>query len=248
MSALEVEFYNLLTTSASRWTTLLIEGRTWANFDIQTFVWHTTIERLRANGARIATFQRADADETETPEIEAAVARVERAETWSLWVTPERRRAKYQVGEELVDVVMEGSTFWSNGHGRSITNGGNKNHGHGQGDGQNLIRTPEYAGLLQVVELSEGTQIGRQTIDAKVLILDSEDPDLGPVLHGLTIGDADFLELRVDRERGVILSGSSWFQGVIYRVLEMTNVEFDPCFANTAFSIEPEFGTEWTLT
>jgi hypothetical protein len=246
MSALEVEFYNLLTTSESRWTTLLIEGRTWANFDIQTFAWQTKNDRLRANGARIATFRRADSNENEAPEIEAAVAQVERDETWSLWVTPERRRAKFKVGDELVDVVIEGSTYWSNGHGRSITNGGNKNHSHGQGDGHNMIRTPDYAGLLKVMEISEGTQVGRQTIDAKAKILDDGDLELGPGLHGLTIGDADFLELRIDRERGVVLSASSWFQGIVYRILEVTNVEFDPGFASTAFRIEPEFGSEWT--
>lgn len=248
MSALEVEFFNLLTTSQSRWTTLLIEGRTWFNFDIQRSAWQNEIDRLRANGARIATFQRAESSETEAPETDAVVAPVERTEAWSLWVTPERRRAKFEVGGRQVDVVIEGPTFWSNGPDQSFTNGGRKNHSHGQGDGQNMIRTTEFAGLLQVVELSAGTHIGRQTIDAKVIVLESEDPHLGPVMHGLTIGDADFLELRVDRERGVVLSASSWLQGVVYRILEVTKVEFDPDFAQDAFSIEPEFGTEWSTT
>jgi hypothetical protein len=200
---------------------------------------------MRANGARIATFQRADANEAEAAETSPAAVPVDHEEKWRLWVSPERRRAKFHVGDDLVDVVIEGSTFWSNGHGRSITNEGRKNYSHGQGDGQNLIRTQEFAGLLQVVEISEGMQIGRHTINAKVIILDKEDPELGPGLHGLTIGDADFLELRVDRERGVVLSASSWLEGVVYRILEVTKVEFDPDFAEDAFTIEPEFGTEW---
>jgi hypothetical protein len=245
MSALEVEFFDLLTTSEARWTTLLIEGRTWINFDIQRVAWQTEIDRLKTGGIAIATFRRADANETEAPESDAASAPVDHEETWSLWVTPESRRAKFEVGDRRVDVVIEGSTFWSNGLGRSFTNGGSKNHSHGQGDGRNLIRTQEYSRLLQIVELAEGTQIERQTIDAKVIISKSEDPDLGPVLHGLTIGDADFLELRVDRERGVVLSASSWFQGVIYRIVEVTKVEFDLNFDKNAFRIEPEFDTEW---
>jgi hypothetical protein len=248
MSALEVEFFNLLTTSETRWATLHIEGRTWFNFDIQRVAWQTKNDRLRANGARIATFQRADANRNEAAETVPAAAPVDHEETWSLWVSPQRRRAKYKVGDDLVDVVIEGSTFWSNGRGQSITNEGRKDHSHGQGDGHNLIRTLDFAGLLHVEELSEGMQIGRHTINAKVTILEKEDPELGPGLHGLTIGDADFLELRVDRERGVVLSASSWLQGAVYRILEVTKVEFDPDFADDAFGIEPEFGTEWTST
>jgi len=246
MSALDSEFFNLLETSESRWTTLFIEGRTWINIDVQSLAWQANIDRMKAAGARIAMFQRSDSNENEASRTDMAVEPVDHEETWSLWVTPERRRAKFEVGDHPVDVVIEGSTFWSNGLGRSFTNGGKENHGHGQGDGQNLIRTAEYAGLLHVVELAEGMSIGRHTIDAKVTILDDEDPERGRGLHGLTIGDADFLELSVDRERGVVLSASSWLQGAIYRILEMTKVEFDPNFASDVFKIEPEFGTAWT--
>jgi hypothetical protein len=246
MSALEVEFFNLLATSETRWTTLKIEGRTWFNFDTQRLAGQINVERQIANGARIAMFQRADSDEDDASETEIAPTPVDYDETWSLWVTPERRRAKFSVGDHRVDVVIEGSTFWSNGLDRSFTNHGLKNHGHGQGDGQHLIRTPEYVGRLQAVELSEGTTIGRPTIDARLTILDAENFEFSPGLHGLTIGDADFLELSVDRERGVVLSASSWLHGAIYRVVEMTNVEFDIHFAPDAFRIQPEFGTEWT--
>jgi hypothetical protein len=255
MSVLESEFFNLLETSESRWTTLLVEGRTWINFDAQNFAWQAKIDRMRANGARIGTFgphiatsKRSDSNDNEAPGTDIAVEPVDHEETWSLWAAPERRRAKFEVGDDLVDVVIEGSTFWSNGHGRSITNGGKKNHGHGQGDGQNLIQTAEFAGLLHVVKMSECMRIGRHTIDAKVTILDDENPKRGQGLHGLTIGDAESLDLSVDRERGVVLIASSWFQGAIYRIVEMTNVVFDPNFAPDLFTIEPEFGKEWTST
>jgi hypothetical protein len=58
-------------------------------------------------------------------------------------------------------------------------------------------------------------RLGRHTIHAQVTILDDEDPERGPGLHGLTIGDAESLELSVDRERGVVLIASSWLQGAI---------------------------------
>lgn len=247
MSALETEFFNLLETSESRWTALFIEGRTWFNIEVQSFAWQAKIDRMKANGA-IATFRRSDSDENEASGTAIVVEPVDHEETWRLWATPEKRRAKFEVGNELVDVVIEGSTFWSNGHGRSITNGGKANYGHGQGDGQNLIRTAKYAGLLHVVELSEGMRIGRHTIEARVTIVDNEDPHRVPVLHGLTIGDAEVLELSVDRERGVVLCASSQFQGAIYRIVEITEVEFDPNFDLDVFKIEPEFGTEWVST
>ena len=248
MSALESEFFNLLETSESRWTALLIEGRTWFNVEVQSFARRAEIDRMKANGAGIATFRRSDSDENEVSATAIVVEPVDHEETWCLWATPEKRRAKFKVGNELVDVVIEGSTFWCNGLGRSFTNGGRANFSAGQGDGQNLIRTAEYAWLLHVVELSEGMRIGRHTIEAKVTILDDQDPHRVPVLHGLTIGDAEVLELSVDRERGVVLSASSKFQGVIYRIVEITEVEFDPNFDLDVFKIEPEFGTEWAST
>jgi hypothetical protein len=246
MLELEVEFNNLLVSSASRWTELLIEGRTWTNIALQNSAWQANIDRMRANGAAIAIFQSSDSDDNESVGANARVEPLIREQTWSLWVTPERRRARFVVGDEIVDVVIEGSTFWSNGNGRSFTNGGRKNSSHGQGDGQNLLRTADYVGRLRVAELTDGTKCGRPTLDAKVEILDNSGPEFGPDLHGLTIGDADYLELSVDRERGVLLSASSWLRGDVYRIVEMTRVEFDPNFDPDAFIIQPEFGTQWT--
>jgi hypothetical protein len=248
MSALETEFFNLLETSESRWTALFIEGRTWFNIEVQMFAWQAQIDREEANGARIATFRRSDSDKNEASGTAIVIEPVDHEETWRLWANRERRRAKFEVGNELVDVVFEGSTFWSNGLGRSITNGGKANYSHGQGDGQNMIRTAEYAGVLHVVELSEGMRIGRHTIEARVTIVDNEDLGRVPVLHGLTIGDAEVLDLSVDRERGVVLSASSQFHGVTYRIVEITEVEFDPNFDLDVFKIEPECGTEWVST
>jgi hypothetical protein len=248
MSALETEFFNLLETSESRWTALFIEGRTWFNVEVQRSAWQAQMDRMKAQGAGFAKLRRSDSDENEASATALEVEPVDHEETWCLWVTPEKRRAKFEVGDELVDVVFEGPTFWSNGQGRSITNGGKANYGHGQGDGQNLIRTAEYSRLVRVAELSEGMRIGRHTIEAKVTILNDKNRKRGQGLHGLTIGDAELLELSVDRERGVVLSASSRFHGVIYRTLEIERVAFDPNFDLDVFKIEPEFGAHWVST
>jgi hypothetical protein len=248
MSALETEFTNLLETSESRWSALFIEGRTWFNFEVQRYAAQAETDRNEARGARFAEFRRSDSEKNDASGAARVVEPVDHEETWRLWVTAEKRRAKYQVGNELVDVVIEGSTFWSNGHGRSITNGGDANYSHGQGDGRHLLRTVEYAGVLHVVELSEGMRIGRRTIEARVTIVGDDDPHRVPVLHGLTIGVSELLELSVDRERGVVLRASSHFQGTVYRIVEITHIKFDPHFDVEVFTIEPEFGTKWVST
>jgi hypothetical protein len=66
---------------------------------------------MRANGAAIAIFQSSDSDDNESVGANARVEPLIREQTWSLWVTPERRRARFVVGDEIVDVVIEGSTF-----------------------------------------------------------------------------------------------------------------------------------------
>jgi hypothetical protein len=248
MSALETEFFDLLQTSESRWTTLFIQGRTWVDIDLQNLASQAQINRLRANGARFATFQRSESDSKGNSESAGNVEPLDREETWRLWAAPGRRRANFLVGKDPVDVVIEGSTFWSNGHGRSITNGGKANYGHGQGDGGNLIRAADYVELLQVMALSEGMRIGRHTIDARVATLENDDHERGPGLHGLTIGDPEVLELSVDRERGVVLSASSWFHDSLFRIVEITGVEYDPNFDLDIFTIEPKYSTEWIQT
>ncbi|MFI5035858.1 MAG: hypothetical protein ACHQFZ_06600 [Acidimicrobiales bacterium] len=246
MSELEREFGGLLETSESRWATIMVEGRTWVDADVQSRAWQAMIDRENKHGVSRAVFLRSHFARGGATRSQPAVEPAEHEETWCLWVTPDVRRAKFEVGGEIIDVVIEGSTFWSNGHGRSITNGGKQNVGHGQGDGENLIRTPDYCRLLHVEGVSEGTRLGRHTIEAKTSIGDDTDPFRGRGLHGLTTGAPELLELSVDRERGVVLSASSWFSGMIYRVVEMTEVEFDPEFAPEVFRITPKFSSQWT--
>jgi hypothetical protein len=241
MSALEAELLNLLETSASRWTTLKIEGRTWIDIEVQNLAWAAHWDRMKANGASFAMLRNSKSGNNAATETANMVQPREMQETWRLWASPQKRRAQFVVGDDIVDVVIEGSTFWSNGHGRSITNGGKKNFGHGQGDVQNLIETAEYAQLLHVAEISEGIMFGRRTIDAKVTILEEEGHIRGRGVHGLTIGDPEFIELSVDRERGVVLSASSWFNSAPYRIVEMTKCEFDHVFARDVFEIKPDF-------
>lgn len=246
MSMLEGEFFNLLSTSESRWTTLVLEGRTWIDLERSRRAWQAQINRMQASGEGFAVL-RSKSTKDQVAEAPNKVEPAELDNSWSLRVSPERRRAKFVVGDGPVDVVIEGPTFWSNGFGRSFTNGGRENVGHGQGEGQYLIETADYAPLLRVEEISEGMRLGRHTIEAKVTTLENTSSERGRDLHGLTTGDADYLELSIDRERGIALSVSSWYQGAVYRKVEVSRVEFDPIFAPEAFRIEPQFGDRWSL-
>ncbi len=245
MSTLEEEFFNLLSTSESRWTTLLLEGRTWIDLEVSRRAWQAEIERMHATGERFAVF-RSNPSEDTVAETSTRAQPAELDNSWSLWVSPEMRRAKFVVGDGPVDVVIEGPTFRSNGFGRSFTNGGRENVGHGQGEGQYLIETADYAPLLRVEEISEGMRLGRHTIEAKVTTLENTSPERGRDLHGLTTGDADYLKLSIDRERGIVLRVSSWYREAVYRRVEITRVEYDPIFAPEVFRIEPLFGDQWT--
>ena len=201
---------------------------------------------MQATGERFAVL-RSNSSEDEVADAPLKVEPAELDISWRLWASPERRRAMFVVGDGSVDVVIEGSTFWSNGFGRSFTNGGRENVGHGQGEGQYLMETSDYAPLLRVEEISEGLRLGRHTIEARVTTLENTSSERGRDLHGLTTGDADYLELSIDRERGIVLRVSSWYREAVYRRVEITRVEYDPFFAPEVFRIEPRFGDQWTL-
>lgn len=242
----EGETARLLETSETRWTTVKVDGRTWFDPDLQRRAWRAQTEREASRGARFAPFQRSGAarrDDLDSDELSEPHVRVQ---TWSIWVTPTQRRASFVVGHGSVDVVFDGPTFWSNGSDRSITNGGNRNVGHGQGDGQYLVETHDYPPLLRVTDESDGSRLGRSTIEAKSEIAIELEPHRLLKVHGLTTGDPDLLELSIDRERGVVLRAASWLDGRIYRIVEMTDVKFDLVFPPRAFAISPKYGPTWT--
>ncbi len=166
-------------------------------------------------------------------------------EQWQLRIAGTWRRAIFVAGRADVDVVFDGPTWWSNGHGISRTNGGTLNHGHGEGPGEHLVSTVAYPTLIEVGTASVGTRIGRETLEVKATIRRGLPRQRGRGLHGLVIGDADETHLSIDRERGVILLAKSWFKGQPYRILEMEKVAFDEPLGPETFAIAPLPGLHW---
>jgi hypothetical protein len=229
------EALNLLSTSASRWRTVRVSGHEWRSTALVSQAWKARLERQRAEGQNfsVISFGSPEARPDETDE------------EWSLQIAGPWRRAKYGAGRETIDVVFHGSTWWSNSHGFSRTNGGSLNSGHGEGAGEFLVQTADYPFLIEVEEVNTGSRLGRDALDARVTVRHGLPHRRGRGLHGLVIGDADEVLLSIDRECGVILHAASWFRGSVCRVLEMNDVTFDEPFHPKAFEITPLAGLDW---
>ena len=167
-------------------------------------------------------------------------------ETWALWLAPPWKRARFPVGGDMVEVVFRGSDWWSNGHGSSRTNvGAAAKVDHGLGYGEDLIRTADFVDFLHIQEVTEGSWIGRPVLQAQVVVRHEDAFRSSRSVHGLVLGDADRVDLAVDVERGVILRAEAWFEGSLYRILEMSEVRFDVPFSADTFELQPLPGQEW---
>jgi hypothetical protein len=231
------EFFDLLSTSPDRWTTLQISGREWRDTTICHQAWDAAIARKRASGTAVTTFTVGSRDAPEARELE---------HTWTLWLAPPWKRATFTVATETVDVVFHGTTWWGNSRGVSLSNEcpDRARSKHGLGDGEDLVRTRDYVSRLEVREIRVGSWIDRPTLDVGARAV-HHSGDRGRGLHGLIIGDADRIDLSVDRERGVLLRAASWFEGSMYRTVEALYVAFDETFPSDAFEIEPLPGQDW---
>jgi hypothetical protein len=233
------EFFDLLSTSPDRWTTLRMSGRDWRDTGISHQAWDAGIARIRASGASVTTITLGRSDVPEPPEHE---------HTWTLWLAPPWKRAIFTVATDTVDVVFHGPTWWGNSRGASISNDSPERarSKHGLGYGEDLVRTRDYVTSLEIQEIGEGSWIDRPTLDVRArAVHHSGERRRGKGLHGLIIGDADRIDLSVDRERGVILRAASWYEGSMYRTLEALDVVFDETFPSDAFKIEPLPGQSW---
>jgi outer membrane lipoprotein-sorting protein len=231
------EFFDLLTSSPDRWTTLRMSGREWRDTVLSRQAWDAAIARKQASGMTFTTFTVGRSDLPQPRELEHA---------WTLWLAPPWKRATYTVATSTVDVVFHGTTWWSNSRGvsRSSESLDPAKYGHGLGYGEDLVRTRDYVTRLEVEEIGAGSWIDRPTLEVRARAV-HRDRDRAQGLHGLIIGDADRIDLSVDRERGVILRAASWFERSMYRTVEALDVIFDETFPSDAFKIEPLPGQDW---
>jgi hypothetical protein len=79
------EFFDLLSTSPDRWTTLQISGREWQDTTICHQAWDAAIARKRASGTAVTTFTVESGNAPEARELE---------HTWTQWLAPPWKRER----------------------------------------------------------------------------------------------------------------------------------------------------------
>jgi hypothetical protein len=127
MGQMADEVVELLSTSGTRWSGLRATGREWRNAALSAKAWQAQWERRRAEGQTFTLISNQATGPRPRPE--------EYERHWSLRLAGSWERATFTAGNGEVDVVFHESTWWSNGHGVSRTNGGAANSGHGKGPG-----------------------------------------------------------------------------------------------------------------
>lgn len=156
-------------------------------------------------------------------------------ERWRLWIEqPDRRRVEFLVGQQTVTAVWLGDTWWSWSPSQgAMTNNGQTNHSHGKGPSEAIIETPALLGALTFEVLGRAQLLDREVLKAIAT------PRLLPMpsmaLHGLGSGADDYV-LSVDAERGVVLRSEARLRGKPFKVIEITEIDFDPPLPAATFA------------
>lgn len=168
----------------------------------------------------------------------------ESREPWLLWIDkPDRRRAEFKVGDELLTVVFRGDHWWSWSRSRGThTNDGRTGYGHGTGPSEGLLKTDPLSRALRVEEVSRGTLVGRNVIHLRGLPRSigtaHEHFLMTKALHPFGLGADEYL-FALDAEEGVLLRSEARTVGAPFLIIEMSEIAFNVSFAADAFVINP---------
>lgn len=148
-------------------------------------------------------------------------------EIWRLWIEqPDRRRAEFEVGQEIVTAVWMGDTWWSWSPSQgAMTNNGDPNRRHGKGPSEPLVETQALLGAVTFEFLGRADLLGREVLNARAIPHPQSMASMG-ALHGLG-SRADDYHLSVDTERGVVLRSEARLGSKPFKIIEMTEVTFD---------------------
>jgi hypothetical protein len=206
----------LLHTADTRWDTLRVAGREWRRPD-------ALLRAVVRDRPELA----GQLDLSVYPDVE---------ERWRLWMAqPEKVRAEFLVGEEMVTAVIDGNTWWSWSPAQDVrTNAGRDGSSHGTGPGEALVRPAAILPALELRVMTTIAVLGRQAFAVRALPSAAKDELMHSRLHGLGTG-ADEYELLVDAERGVLLRAEARMDGEPFRILEVQEVAFDEPFAPETF-------------
>lgn len=232
MSDLE-EVLELMRTSTERWASLRMSGFEWRHLNRFGVAWEHHVNELRKSQSVtvMSAFRSGRLEGHEPPE--------ESLERWRVWLAkPDRRRAQFQVGDEVVTAVFVGGWWWSWSPSRGfITNDGAPNHGHGFGPAEGLIDHSRQIASFDVQVDSRATFLSRPAFRVTVVPRHGGPGVFDRTLHMLGTG-ADEYRLVVDGEIGVLLRCEARFRGYAFRVIEADDFVVDEVLSERTF--EPE--------
>ena len=229
------DLLELLHSSPSLWRTLRASGTEWTEPQLYDEAYHRGLDVKRPpfthSGAKTrstsvsarstVSFAKDSSDNEPTADDSGGSA-----ETWRLWIEqPDRRRVGFDVGLEQVTAVWVGDTWWSwSPSGGSATNNGEPNVHHGKGPSEPLIETTALLAELAFEVEGRANLLGREVLKARATHRPLPTPRMA--LFGLGSGADDYL-LSVDAERGVVLRSEARLRGKPFKVIEMTEIDFD---------------------
>jgi hypothetical protein len=226
----EDDLRDVILSSDERWSSLTAAGNSWQD----------RIGMRHALASRRGRFAGA------TPAVAPPpLAQGTREQPWRLWRGGSALlRTEFTIGREYVTVVGQGPRWWRT----SPTLGSTSGSGAGRplsllvGPVAVLLSAPNIITRVDIAALSETTALGRPALRARVVPADDR-PRTRLALRAAGAG-ADEYELIVDRERGVLLSITAFFQTMPFQSLEVAQIDYDVSLDPSLFTPEsPSGGT-----
>jgi hypothetical protein len=160
----------------------------------------------------------------------------ETREPWSVRLAkPDKRRVKFQVGDEIATAVFIGGWWWGWSPSQGfITNSGAPNHGHGLGPAEGLMDPARHLESLDLHVDGRTTFLSRPAFLVTAAPRNDEPSGFGRGLHMLGTG-ADEYKIVIDAAVGVLLRCEARYQGDAFRVIEAEQIGVDEPFSEATF-------------
>ena len=206
-----------------RFHTLQANGRAW-----------------RHRGRHTTAFRRATPDDATVLTARGsgpAPSSDEEEEPWKVWAqTPERMRAEFKVGNETVNVIFHGDTWWGWSPSQAPrTNGGRTNYSHGGGPGAGLLDPSPILSTVELEVLGRTTVLGRSAYRVRAVPVVSDDAYGNRIaLHHFASGSDEY-EFLVDADGGFLLRTEARLGGEAFYVIEMTDLAVDSALPDGIF-------------
>lgn len=224
------EVLELMRTSTQRWASLRMEGFEWRHLKRFGLAWEHHVNELRRSRSVtvMSAFRVGSLEGREPPD--------ESLERWRVWLAkPDKRKAQFQVGDEVVAAVFLGGWWWGWSPSRGfITNDGSPSHSHGFGPAEGLIDHSRQIASLDLRVDSRATFLSRPAFRVTVVPRHDRPGGFDRTLHMLGTG-ADEYRLVVDGEIGVLLRCEARFHGDAFRVIEADEFVVDDVLSEGTF-------------